>query len=137
MSGRFNACGKWSNYRTIIVIGAAANNYYWNNFIAIHGITPQQTAHAPTFDLVWKQIKPHICKQNVVAHNGFAFDFQCLKQTLAYYRLAAQEYIGHCTYKIYKENLKSLCKKHNITLKHHDALSDAKACAELYLKQLK
>ena len=33
------------------------NNFYWNNFIDIHGITPQQTANAPTFDMVWKKIE--------------------------------------------------------------------------------
>ena len=43
----------------------------------------------------------------------------------------------HCTYKIYKDNLASLCKHYKIHLNHHDALSDSLACAELYLKHLK
>jgi DNA polymerase-3 subunit epsilon len=60
------------------------DNYYWNNFIDIHGISPEQTADAPTFDKIWHQIEPFIKNQNVVAHNGFAFDFHCLKQTLDY-----------------------------------------------------
>lgn len=62
-------------------------NYYWNNFINIHGITPKQTANAPTFDVVWKQMEPFIKDQHVVAHNGFGFDFHCLKNTLEYYGL--------------------------------------------------
>lgn len=113
------------------------DNYYWNNFTEIHGITPKLTANAPTFNGIWKQIEPYITGQNVVAHNGFAFDFHCLKQTLEYYNLAVPDYTGHCTYKIYRESLKSLCQKHNITLNHHNALSDAMACAELYKLQLK
>lgn len=28
------------------------NNFYWDNFIDIHGITPEQTENAQTFDEV-------------------------------------------------------------------------------------
>lgn len=108
------------------------DNYYWDRFIDIHGITPQQTAAAPTFDVIWEQIESFIKNQNVVAHNGFGFDFQCLKQTLEYYHISIPYFAAHCTYRIFKENLASLCKKHQIILKHHDALSDAHACATLY-----
>ncbi len=108
------------------------NNYYWSKFIDIHGITPDMTANAPTFDHIWKQIKPFIKNQNVVAHNGFAFDFHCLKQTLEYYDMEPPEFTGHCTYRLYRESLSLLCRKHKIPLNHHDALSDAMACAELF-----
>jgi len=108
------------------------DNYYWNRFIDIHGITPEQTANEPTFDIVWKQIEPFIKNQQVVAHNGFAFDFNCLAKTLEYYGLATPEFTGHCTYRIFGDNLSSLCQKYNISLNHHEALSDARACGELF-----
>ncbi len=108
------------------------NNYYWERFIDIHGITPRMTANAPTFDMVWSQIAPFIEDQYVVAHNGFGFDFQCLKHTLAYYDMATPNFVGHCTYKIFKSNLAALCRQYQIPLNHHDALSDAMACAELF-----
>jgi DNA polymerase III subunit epsilon len=107
-------------------------NYYWNNFIGIHGIHPEQTADEPTFDGIWHRIEPFIKNQNVVAHNGFGFDFPCLKQTLGYYNMACPEFNGHCTYRIFRSNLASLCRQYKISLNHHDALSDAKACAELF-----
>jgi DNA polymerase-3 subunit epsilon len=113
------------------------DNYYWNNFIDIHGITPEQTADAPTFDTVWKHIEPFIKNQNVVAHNGFSFDFPVLSKTLEYYGMQTPEYNKFCTYKIYNSNLANLCKEFDIHLNHHDALSDAKACGELYLRYLK
>ena len=109
------------------------SNYYWKWFIDIHGISPEDTVNAPTFDQVWEQIKPYIIQQHIVAHNGFAFDFQCLKQTLEYYNIELPEYTKHCTLKIYKDGLASLCKQYNIPLNHHDALSDAKGCGELFL----
>lgn len=94
------------------------------------------TATSPTFGSIWNQIEPFIKNQNLVAHNGFAFDFHCLKQTLDYYNIETPIYTGHCTYRIFKNNLASLCKEYNIPLNHHDALSDAMACAKLYLLHL-
>lgn len=113
------------------------NNYYWERFTAIHGISAQDTVESPTFDMVWQHIEPFITNQNVVAHNGFGFDFPVLNKTLEHYGLATPEYNKICTYQIYKSNLADLCQRHNIPLNHHDALSDAKACAELYLRKLK
>jgi len=113
------------------------HNYYWSNLINIHGITPEQTADAPTFDRVWSQIEPFIKNKNVVAHNGFSFDFHCLKQALDYYDISIPQFTGHCTYRLFGDNLASLCRKYRIPLNHHDALSDAMACAELYKLHLR
>ena len=112
------------------------NNYYWDRFIDIHGITPEKTANAPTFDKIWHKIEPFINGQTVVAHNGLSFDFSVLAKTLEYYGLQEPIYEKHCTYRIYKQGLSALCEKHNIPLNHHDALSDARACARLYILHL-
>lgn len=112
-------------------------NFYWGKFIDIHGITPEHTKTAPTFEIIWQKIEPLIKEQIVVAHNGFAFDFPCLKIALAYYSIKEPRYEKHCTYKLYKKNLAALCKENDISLKHHDASSDAIACAELFNLYLK
>lgn len=112
------------------------NNYYWGRFTDIHGINAKKTQYSPTFDAVWHLIEPYITNQNVIAHNGFGFDFPVLNNTLDYYGLSTPDYTKFCTYKIYKSNLADLCTEHQIPLNHHDALSDARACAELYLKWL-
>lgn len=113
------------------------DNYYWEKFIDIHGITPEQTENAAHFGEIWNQLEPFIKNQNLVAHNGFGFDFQCLSKTLEYYSLAQPNYNRHCTYKIFGDNLASLSMRYKIKLNHHDALSDAKACGELFLMHLK
>jgi DNA polymerase-3 subunit epsilon len=112
------------------------DNFYWSRFTDIHGISTKTTLNAPAFDQVWHQIAPYIENQNVVAHNGYGFDFPVLNATLDYYNLPIPGYNKFCTYKIYRSNLANLCQEHNIPLNHHDALSDARACAELYLKSL-
>lgn len=110
-------------------------NYYWSSFIDIHGISPSDTAFAPRFDQFWPELEPYIKNQNVVAHN-IAFDHNCLMGTLDYYFIPRPNYKKHCTYKIYKSGLRKLATQHQIPLKHHDALSDAYACAILFLKHL-
>lgn len=117
---------------TLSLLVQPPDNYYWEQFIDIHGITPHKTKNEPTFDKIWHQIAPFIENQNLVAHNGFRFDFPCLEQTLAHYGLQKPNYIGHCTYQLFGENLASLCQQYKILLNHHDALSDALACGELF-----
>lgn len=122
--------------KEINILVQPPDNYYWPRFIDIHGITPRHTANAPTFNMVWHAIEPFIKNQLVVAHNGLTFDFPVLRKTLEYYGMQAPEYTKHDTYRIFKQNLKSLCQLHKIPLNHHDALSDAKACAALYMMHL-
>ncbi|WP_207423356.1 3'-5' exonuclease [Desertivirga brevis] len=108
------------------------DNFYSAQNIAVHGITPEMTRNALTFDQIWPRLKPYICDQNIVAHNS-AFDISCLQQTLAYYRINVPGFKSHCTYKIYGQKLNLLCKTYGINLNHHDALSDAIACAKLFI----
>jgi DNA polymerase-3 subunit epsilon len=110
-------------------------NYYWTNFIKVHGITPSMTAFAPSFYEHWALIKPYIADQHVVAHNA-SFDMNCLKHTLQHYHIPLPDFKTHCTYRIYKKGLAFLCQQHGIELQHHDALSDAKACAQLFVQHL-
>ena len=109
------------------------NNYYVGWFTSdIHGISPHDTAGLPTFDQVWADIKPFIAGHHVVAHNS-AFDFPCLRATLAHYGLETPAFHGHCTYRLLKASLKALCARYHIALNHHNALSDALACAHLFM----
>jgi DNA polymerase III subunit epsilon len=112
-------------------------NYFWPKFTEIHGIDANQTQNAPTLDEIWYKIEPYFKNQNVVAHNGLRFDFPVLKATLECYNIKVPKYTPICTYQIYKNGLAKICLEHNIALSNHDALSDAKACGELYLRYLK
>lgn len=111
------------------------DNFYWERFTEIHGIGWEDTAYSPNFAQVWPQLAPFIVGQTVVAHNA-AFDCACLSQTLAYYGLPEPAYERRCTYQLYRKGLKALCLERGIDLQHHEALSDARACARLYLQWL-
>lgn len=127
--------GKITNEISLLV--QPPKNYYWNKFSQIHGLTSEHTLNAPTFNMVWHEIEPFIKNKTVVAHNGLSFDFPVLSQTLGFYGMKTPEYDKHCTYRLFKDNLASLCKVYNLELNHHNALSDARACAELFKIYLK
>lgn len=118
-----------------ILVQPPGNNYFWRN-TQIHGIRPDHTVNSPTFNRVWNQIERFIGNQHVVAHN-MAFDNSCLQQTLSYYGLRPPRFQRHCTYQIYGSGLEACCVKYNIQLNHHNALSDALACAALFMRHHK
>jgi DNA polymerase-3 subunit epsilon len=111
------------------------NNYFYKN-IEVHGIRPEDTENAATFDVVWHEdMKMYIEDEVMVAHS-IGFDANCLRHALAWYDEVQPVFEERCTLKIYRRGLAYLSKKYKIPLKHHDALSDAHACAQLYLKHL-
>jgi len=120
------------------------NEYNWHN-IQVHGITERETNNAPTFDKIYPEIKKRLQGKTVVAHNE-SFDRSVLQKTMAengldYSELNLSER-WECTMRLCKANdkypsgkLDECCAVDNIELKHHEALSDARACAKLYLRR--
>lgn len=118
------------------------NTYMWQTS-RVHGIKPKHTADAPTFPELFPQIRDLLKGKHMVAHDEL-LDRSVLKETMAYYNLPYQELqlaaVWDCTSKIYRAlgfqrtKLSICCQLMDVELKHHDALSDARATAELYLK---
>ncbi len=113
------------------------NNRYSNKCIEVHGITPERTINAPTFDIVWEDIKDYFYGNFIVAHNA-VFDLDVLNVALDHYQLEHPRIMGHaCTYRLTGMSLEDACQSYNISLcNHHDGLCDAESCAELFLKYL-
>lgn len=120
------------------------NNLYSPFTIKVHGIYPRDTVNAKTFAQVYPEIQKRLQNRVVVAHNE-SFDRNVLAKSMALYHLDYTDLNiasrWECTVKIYKAKgivptkLSDCCKKLNITLNHHEALSDARACAKLYLRR--
>ncbi|OCB78079.1 3'-5' exonuclease [Flavobacterium crassostreae] len=118
------------------------NNLYSPYTISVHGIYPQDTANAKTFAQLFPEIQKRLQNRIIVAHNE-SFDRNVLFKSMAFYNLNHQN-LGianqwECTVKIYKAKglkptkLSDCCRAMQIALNHHEALSDARACAKLYL----
>lgn len=106
----------------------------------VHGITWDQVATAPAFVEVWAEIErlTHGC-DFLCAHNA-GFDKKVLQVGLG---AAGHPVLGtpfHCTvqlarrtWKLPRHNLPTLCAHLGIALDHHNAASDAEACARIVL----
>ena len=119
------------------------NEYNWHN-IQVHGITPKDTRHSPVFTSVYPEIKKRLQNKIVVAHN-VAFDRSVLQKTMLTNNLDYSELNisdnWQCTMQMCRASskypsgkLNECCVIEGIQLNHHEALSDARACAELFLR---
>ncbi len=121
------------------------DNYYHWGTIRVHGITPNDTECSPLFPSIFPEIKKRLTGKTVVAHNE-AFDRNVLLRNAQHYGLSAADLqlsqMWECTCKIYRRKgykpatLSACCDRNGIALQHHEALSDARGCAKLYLQHL-
>lgn len=118
------------------------NNEYNPFTIQVHGIYPRDTVNAKTFLQVYPEIEKRLKNRVLVAHNE-SFDRNVLIKSMALYGLLYEDLNiankWECTVKIYKAKglkptkLSDCCREMRIQFNHHEALSDARACAKLYL----
>ncbi|MDR2869551.1 MAG: 3'-5' exoribonuclease [Deferribacteraceae bacterium] len=114
------------------------NNFIRQDFTGIHGIEPAQTAHAPSFADSYPRWRHFIEAQTLVAHN-MQFDLGCLQACLQSFYGLEMEFNTYCTMLTWRgafENaqLATCCRQLGIDLSHHhNALADARACAELFI----
>lgn len=116
-------------------------NYFepWNT--RIHHIDADLVAQEPEFDEVWPEIETYLRGAVLLAHNA-PFDIGVLRASLARYELRAPAIEAHyCTVRVARKvwpelrnhRLSSVCDHCGIELVHHDATSDAAACAQIAL----
>lgn len=112
-------------------------NRYNKKCIEVHGITPEITKDKPEFDAVWEDIREYFEANFIVAHN-INFDIDVLTKALSKYDIVPPIIMGtECTFNLTGAPLNDVCKDFGIELNHHNALSDATACAEIFLRYLK
>ncbi|MCC2546487.1 3'-5' exonuclease [Hymenobacter sp. BT175] len=111
---------------------------------SVHGIAEADLHGAPTLAEVWEVLRPHLHEQLVVAHNS-AFDVSVLEHSCRDFGLPVPLFHCMCSVKLAKaawphlerHRLNHLADYFGLPLNHHDALSDAVACAEVTLRALR
>lgn len=109
-------------------------------FTHIHGIDWPEVADEPPFAEVWLDLEPILqgaaC---LVAHNA-SFDRSVLAACCRAAGWEAPELPFRCTmqlarerWSIYPTKLPDVCRELRIPLRHHDAASDAEACARIMI----
>jgi DNA polymerase-3 subunit epsilon len=102
----------------------------------VHGISPQQTAYAPTWAELYPLIARYIDGQTIVCHNA-DFDIDVFLRTSDYFGITPRPANVIDTAALTHASLEDACAILGITLEnHHDPLEDATACARVMLKIL-
>ena len=107
----------------------------------VHGLTEDDVADAPYFDEVWQELTPFLEDTDfLVAHNA-RFDKSVLYKSCDRYNVPQPNHNFTCSIKAAKHfcklpsySLDKICAYLGIELNHHEALSDAAACAEIMIK---
>ncbi len=110
-------------------------------FTRIHGITQKDVRNAPDFVELWQRFREFIGDDLLVAHNS-SFDRTVLSRCLEYYGIDFPVPRFECTVQCSRKKWPDL-ENHQldtvsdflgIDLTHHEALSDALACARIYIE---
>jgi DNA polymerase-3 subunit epsilon len=106
----------------------------------VHGITHDHVKHAPDFAGMWPDVAPLFDGVAFAAAHNAGFDKKVLHTCLTAAGLPVPTIPFHCTVKLarhtwqlHRANLKAVCQLLGIALRHHDAGSDAEACARIVL----
>ena len=116
------------------------DNLYDSLNISIHGITPEDTKNAQSFEEVWPEMSALIGDRLVVAHNT-AFDVSVLRKSAIAKGYVPPPFRFVCSYRMARDTwtdrqsntLNDLSADLGIELDHHDALSDANAAAQIIM----
>lgn len=113
--------------------------YVRPDFTAIHGLTADDLRDAPSFDILWPEIRAFIGGLPLLAHNA-AFDRSILQATLAWYGIECPPYRFYCSLQAARRAwpegrhaLTVLAGRFGIVYDAHNALADAETCARIFL----
>lgn len=129
-------------YREIqSLINPLSEFHYYNT--KIHGITESMVHSAPTFEEFWPDMKGLIDGQVVIAHNA-SFDMGVLQESLRQFHEPSPLFEYGCSYRmakkvwpqLYNHKLSTVANYLGISLRHHDALEDARASAIITMKAM-
>lgn len=110
------------------------NNDYAPQCIDVHGITPDMTESLGSIATIHNKIMELLDDAIVVAHNA-SFDTDVLRASLVSAGLPVPKLAEvFCTCEMSgRKTLGECCNEWSIQLDHHDPMSDAVACAKLFL----
>jgi DNA polymerase III subunit epsilon len=109
-------------------------------FSYLHGISWSDVVDAPTFRQLWPSLQKKLAGVEFLAAHNASFDHSVLRTCCERAHLSAPSHSFQCTvrlartvWNIYPTKLPDVCRHLRIPLRHHDAGSDAEACARIVI----
>lgn len=113
-------------------------------FTYVHGISWRDVEREGTFDDVWPELASVLAGAEFLAAHNAPFDRSVLSACCASAGLAMPSLEFRCSmrlareaWSLYPTTLPDVCRHLTLPLKHHDAASDAEACALIVVAALK
>jgi len=113
-------------------------------FSYLHGITWDMVAQEPTFGELWPELATTLLGTRFIAAHNASFDAKVMRACCAAAALASPEQPFLCTVKLARKTwgvrptkLPNVCAHLGLALNHHDALSDAEACANIVIAAIR
>jgi DNA polymerase-3 subunit epsilon len=110
-------------------------------FTYLHGISWSDVASKPMFGPVWKELGKLIGGVDFIAAHNASFDRSVLHACCEAAAMEPPDVNFLCTmrlarrqWNVFPTKLSDVCRHFKIPLKHHDAESDALACARIVLQ---
>ena len=107
----------------------------------IHGLRWRDVENEPTFDQLWPKIMPLFDGVRFIAAHNAPFDRSVLRALCELYGLAMPQpgfldtvRLARKSWDLSSAKLSAVCSFLDIPLNHHDAGSDAEACARIILR---
>lgn len=110
-------------------------------FSWLHGITWEHVRGEPSFADVWRAVAPILDGAEYIAAHNAVFDRSVLATCCERSGIVPPDLPYVCTVRlardalgIYPTTLDRVCRELKVPLRHHEALSDAEACAAIVLR---
>lgn len=110
-------------------------------FTYIHGLAWRDVESAPDFGMLWPRLRRHLRRVDFLAAHNASFDRGVLNACCELAKVEPPRLPFVCTvslarawWSIYPTKLPRVCSELGIPLRHHEALSDAEACARIVLR---
>jgi DNA polymerase-3 subunit epsilon len=110
-------------------------------FTYIHGLTWEHVKDSPHWGQLWPEISAYFSGAQYLAAHNAPFDRGVMRAACQEYNLEAPKTpfldtvtIARKVWKIFPTKLNNVCEQLGIVLNHHEALSDANACAQILIQ---
>lgn len=110
-------------------------------FTHIHGLAWEDLHDQPNWAELWPTLRPHFEGLDYLAAHNAPFDRGVMTGTCDHYGLVAPPMpyldtvqVARKAWKIFPTKLNLVCAQRGIILNHHEALSDAHACAQILIQ---
>ena len=118
-------------------------NWFLKRNIEIHGISQNMVENAEEWNEIYYKIQHLFSDAYIVAHNA-SFDIAVFKSLNYLYHIPFKPFPYFCTVELSKKiypriknhKLNTVCEYMGIELNHHEASSDARACALIVQKSM-